>query len=1446
MAEIAEPTPKRRKLQDEPRHRYITIAKGSVRIEDSSDTHSKAENPATLGTFPVVLKVTQLMTESIHGYFAPLARKTYSNVSFSQSTTAENQVGQILKDCDGLESVHQVKDDHLPLACSDIALTPLWSDSEGFKTFRLDVKILWQDAAYARSKVSVQHLALLYKYLPSQSSVARPAEVQEKWNPRDFYENVYVPPNTTETSAELRSELMSCHLYPFQRRAVRWLLGREGVRLDHDGLTKPLQYQTTAMPPSFFKSTDADGQQVYISQLLGAASRNLPDLQAAFPDVSGGVLAEEMGLGKTVEVIALMCLHRRHDCISNANGSQPEPTSHTGCEASQKLKKSRATLIITPPSILEQWKQELEEHAPGLKVCHYNGLKSSERRSGHNSVDRLADNDVVITTYNVLGREIHYASEKPDRQLRGQRRHNAPKSPLTQISWWRVCLDEAQMIESGVSQAAQVARLIPRVNAWAVSGTPLRSGHKDLFGLLLFLQYEPFCESPQIWNRMLDYYRPLFKQILGTIAIRHSKNLVRDDLRLPSQTRHTITVPFTAIEEQHYNQLFQQMCEDVGLDNVGGPLNEEWDPNSSSTIEKMRTWLTRLRQTCLHPEVGGRNRRALGRTGGPLRSVLQVLEVMIEQNEVAIRVEQRVAALSRIRRGQMLERAKDTQGAIDLWRTVYAHTGNIMTECRDAVVREMALARQRDESTNKSDDGEDDEEDTESRLGAYKQRLRAALEVQHMSVFFLGNAYFQMKTEPGVEPDTETYKRWESQEEAAYEEAKQIRAELLSDIRRKVGRLMDVVKAKARDDSFAEIPKMKILVEYGGIESRKIFEKLHFFCEAMNDQARQYTEWRDRMAKFLQESLIDAEDRDIELSGEEYEASTKHQDEMYVYMEALRAMFSDRNDALTGQTNMLIAHEMKGALQAAGRGEGPAPQLFLQVIAEREEHRLPKELGSLRGIISELRQLMTSLQWQEGSARARAELHIVSEVLQAAQTMSSAQQKAVTGGLEKEVDIFRDTMNNRLEYYRGLQKISDTVAPYEPEGRELGDPIDAEEYRVLVANEQRKEARISTLLSKHRYLEHLKAEQSDAGVQRICVICQSTFEQGTLTVCGHVYCRDCILLWWNHHRSCPTCKRLLRSTDFHDITYKPQDLIVQKEVEGDSDSPTRSLSGDSAIAERSTSADQIYSDIAATTLNQIKNIDLREGASFGTKVDTMCRHVLWLREHDPGSKAIFFSQYREFLDVLGAAMAKNQIAFTRVDAKNGIENFKRDPNIECFLLHAKAHSAGLNLVNANHVFLCEPLINTALELQAIARVHRIGQQRETTVWMYLVADTVEESIYDISVTRRLAHLKRGVNGSAHASRSGTATPKEPGVTEGAIDAANSLELQSADLAKLLTSGKSGGEMVGSEDLWQCLFGKAERRGQGLSAALGQADTEVGRFLRAEAAEERVNLMDGGQ
>jgi E3 ubiquitin-protein ligase SHPRH len=1424
MAEMGlcdEPAAKRRKVSTETSdyrsdiaQHYIAIAKASLDVEVVPG--EPWEGLRSLASrSPVNLKAVTNRFK-----LTTLNKKALPDMQRSASTPYDANAIRIFEDAHKLESLWKYSSNisALPLTCTRANLSSTKDEShKNQNTYRLEVEILWYNAIIAQDKVTELAVGLLNRYQGRNASVCTDP-ILETWSPRDFYDNIHVPEKTAQASAKIKIDLLQCQLYPFQRRAVRWLLEKEGVQVEPSGQVSPLREVSDheMIPDSFRKSVDADGHECFVSDTFGVVSDNLAQLQARYCGVKGGILAEEMGLGKTVEMIALMCLHRRQHL-----------SPHTISE-NRSLKTSGATLIITPVPILEQWKQEILEHAPSLKVYQYDGLRTSARRKSDSElIDLLATQDVVLTTYNVVAREIHYVAERPDRNLRHKAKFDPPKSPLTQISWWRVCLDEAQMIESGVSAAAQVARLIPRENAWAVSGTPLKKDHKDLFGLLLFLKYEPWCQSLRIWNRLLSNHKSLFRNMLRKTAIRHSKDMVREDLRLPPQSRHTITVPFTAIEEQHYAQLFHEMCEECGLNRDGAPLTEEWDPESSAIIERLRTWLTRLRQTCLHPEVGGRNRRALGRSGGPLRSVLQVLEVMIDQNDTLVRAEQRLVLLSQIRRGQMLENAKQSNEAMEIWLDAYKQSSAIVDECREQLQTEIELHRKQEDSlveVSKSDE-DDDTGEIETRLTAHRQRLRSALEVKHTCIFFLGNVYFQMKTnETTVKPDSEEFKDWERREEAAYEEAKSIRSELLSEVVRKANRAIEKVRTKAKDETFVAIPEMQLSLDYGGIESRKVFDKLHHYCEALNKQARQLAQLRDKVMDFLRQSLID-EDEGVELQGDEYEASTKHQDEMYAYMEALRALYADRSDALTGQTNTLIAHEVKVALRAAKAGEGPAPEVLISLMAEREKNRVPIDLGSLRGIITEVRHLITALQWQEGagSTRARAELVIANGILQLTQQMSTSQTKTITA-LEQEVGLFRETMNNRLDYYRALQKISDTVAPYEEENQ--GKPLDKMASARLLAEEEQKSKKISSLLSKRRYLAHLRTEQdSSMQTQRICTICQSDFENGTLTVCGHQFCKDCIRLWWSEHRTCPVCKRHLRSTDFYDITYKPAEMAIQEET-----SPARFDSPGSS--ERSVNR-SIYSDVSNDTLNQIKNIDL-DGSYFGTKVDTICRHLYWLREHDPGSKAIIFSQYREFLDVLGRAFGQYKIAFSRFDDRNGIEKFKSDPAVECFLLHAKAHSTGLNLVVASHVFLCEPLINTAIELQAIARVHRIGQHRPTTVWMYLVADTVEESIYDISVTRRLAHIKRATKPAT--SRSGTATPI--GIMESTIDAANSLELQTADLSKLLTSGKSGGELVDNDDLWTCLFGRVKKRDAGFSAAAEAADGEVGRFLRAEAAEGR--------
>jgi len=256
------------------------------------------------------------------------------------------------------------------------------------------------------------------------------------------------------------------------------------------------------------------------------------------------------------------------------------------------------------------------------------------------------------------------------------------------LSWWRILMDEAQMIESGVSKAAVVARMIPRENAWCVTGTPVKRDVKDLLGLLVFLRYEPYASIKHIWSSLISSHKNEFRRLFGSLALRHSKQSVRDELKLPDQRRYVITMPFTPIEEQHYQELFNQMCEESGLDTQGAPLIDTWDPDEVSDV--MRRWLVRLRQTVLHPEVGGRNRRALGHKDGPLRTVDQVLDVMMDQTDVSIRADQRTLLTSKLKRGQLFENSPRVKESLQIWTEAVAEALSMVAECREQLRQEQS------------------------------------------------------------------------------------------------------------------------------------------------------------------------------------------------------------------------------------------------------------------------------------------------------------------------------------------------------------------------------------------------------------------------------------------------------------------------------------------------------------------------------------------------------------------------------------------------------------------------------------------------------------------------------------------------------------------------------------------------------------------------------------
>jgi E3 ubiquitin-protein ligase SHPRH len=722
------------------------------------------------------------------------------------------------------------------------------------------------------------------------------------------------------------------------------------------------------------------------------------------------------------------------------------------------------------------------------------------------------------------------------------------------------------------------------------------------------------------------------------------------------------------------------------------------------------------------------------------------------------------------------------------------------------------------------------EEEHLGRIPAIRKTLRSFLELEHACSFFIATTHHQIKeNEQFTKPDSEEYHRLDNVESEWYQKAKVIRRQLLKEAKVRAQREMNRISSKK---PFHQIPTIKDLPNLGGIESRQVLDAMDNISDFLNAQAEQCKIWRMKIVHILLTRLVDDDD-DQEITGEEYDDSLKAQDELYVYSMALRTLVADRNTATHGLHDLLADEEMKAAVeQAKGKrafansagnvDRGHAPELVLELAETRRKLKSMLDGESLKGVVSGVRSLITTLQWKadSGDSRSVAELDVVKKYFAKIQDIATQQAKTITE-LEKEQEMFRATMNQRLEYYRQFQYISDTVAKWK---EDLDDKFDVLAFTKHNAHRERTKIAIARAKNKHTYLNNLRSENQHDDKEAECVICQDFIEIGVLTTCGHKYCKECINTWWHQHRTCPMCKQKLGSSDFRDISFKPGEMKAQEE--------TPQPGSPSQVSTPGSSSASIYTDISDSTMKEIKTIDL-EG-SYGTKVDTIARHLVWLRANDPGSKSVIFSQFSDFLEVLREALKTWKIGASGITDKDGIHKFKTNPSTECFLLDAKSDSSGLNLVNATYVFLCEPLINPAIELQAIARVHRIGQQRPTTVFMYLIADTVEEAIYDISVARRLEHIKSS-SSLATATRSGTATPA---VQEQTLEKANSAELQAAPLKALLRK-KGNGEEVKEGDLWHCLFGKQRKVPKPV------LEREVDRHLRAEAAEGRAAAMQLG-
>jgi len=124
-----------------------------------------------------------------------------------------------------------------------------------------------------------------------------------------------------------------------------------------------------------------------------------------------------------------------------------------------------------------------------------------------------------------------------------------------------------------------------------------------------------------------------------------------------------------------------------------------------------------------------------------------------------------------------------------------------------------------------------------------------------------------------------------------------------------------------------------------------------------------------------------------------------------------------------------------------------------------------------------------------------------------------------------------------------------------------------------------------------------------------------------------------------------------------------------------------------------------------------------------------------------GHKALVFSQWTSFLDLLEPELKTRGVRFVRLDGSTRdrgavVTEFQENAGVSVMLLSLKAGGTGLNLTAADHVFLLDPWWNPAAEDQAADRAHRIGQDRPVLVHRLVSEDTVEERILVLQDKKR--------------------------------------------------------------------------------------------------------------
>lgn len=257
----------------------------------------------------------------------------------------------------------------------------------------------------------------------------------------------------------------------------------------------------------------------------------------------GAILADDMGLGKTIQIIAML-LHK---------------------------KRTMATLIVAPTTLLYNWEMEFRKFAPQLKTYLHYGVNREKNIS-----EIVKNNDIIICSYGIVKRDLELLLE-----------HN--------FSY--VIIDEAQYIKNASSDQAKAVKKLRGENKFALTGTPIENRLMELWSIMDFVNPGLLLNSKTFFNK---YEFPIMKnddvlkkeqlhQVIAPFVIRRmktDKDIIKD---LPDKQEIKIYLPLTDEQAVLYDNEIHKIEKEIV------------DSNGRIAKMNMLATITKLKLICNHP-----------------------------------------------------------------------------------------------------------------------------------------------------------------------------------------------------------------------------------------------------------------------------------------------------------------------------------------------------------------------------------------------------------------------------------------------------------------------------------------------------------------------------------------------------------------------------------------------------------------------------------------------------------------------------------------------------------------------------------------------------------------------------------------------------------------------------------------------------------------------------